>query len=206
MGKFWRNSFLKKNSTFLDVEQNFSAFCWTSLVGLSKLNPKRPNDILSEVVCFWNFYFFPSFLEINWKFWGLLSKKFRWARKNCILRVHRNSFKKWIFPNKYCFPSFQDIEHKNFVLFFRKISAGLSKQYLTCPSKHFDEKFKYTKYKHFRHSTKKLWLCVENFFGPAVKTELSLSIRKLWRNAILWKKTRHFRTLSDMSSNFCQKK
>ena len=125
MGNIWRKSFSKKNHSFQTLNEVFSAFCWTSLVGLSKLNPKRPNDILSGSSLFLKLLFFlPSFLDNNWKFWGLLSKKFRWARQTCILRVHRNSFKKWIFPNKYCFPSFQDIEHKNFVLLLEKFRRG----------------------------------------------------------------------------------
>ena len=140
-GNFKEILFLKKSSSFLDVERNFSRFCWTFSVGLSKLNPTQPKNYWSGGSLFLkNLYLFPSFLDIKWKFCGLLSKKFWWARQSCILRVHRNTFKKWIFPINYCFPSFQDSEQKSFVFFFQKNSAVLSKQYLTCPSKHFDEK------------------------------------------------------------------
>ena len=94
----------------------------------------------------------------------------------------------------------------DFSAFFGKISAGLSKQYFTCPSKPFDENdLLLNKVLSFSEFNEKIVAFCRKLFGPVNKTDISLSVRKLWRISILWEKNHHFRTFCDKSSAFCQK-
>ena len=79
-----------------------------------------------------------SFLDIHWQISGLLSDCFSAGSSKLLPTCPEESFEEKHFSEIYCFPSFQDGELKRFGLFW-KISAGLSKKYLTCPSKHSDE-------------------------------------------------------------------
>ena len=60
---------------------------------------------------------------------------------------------------------------KNFLAFFRKKKlASLSKQYFTCPSKHFERKYFRKKYLYFfRHSAMKFWPFVGTFSAELSK-------------------------------------
>ena len=126
-----------------------------------------------------------SFLDIHWQISGLLLDFFSAGSSQLLPTCPEESFEEKQFSEIYCFPSFQDSELKRFGLFW-KISAGLSKQYLTCPSKHFDENVFLDKVLSFSAFNEKIVAFCRKCFRSVVKTEFSLSMRKLRRSSILW--------------------
>ena len=208
MGKILKKFFCEKKSSFSDVERNFFVVLLKFSVGLSKLNPTHPKDILSGSSWFLKkLYFFPFFLDIKWKIWGFLSKKFRWARQNCILRVHRNTFKKWIFPINYCFPSFQDSEQKKFRLFFQKNFGGVVKTISYVSIETFWWKNLNIQSINISGIQRENCGFVSKIFSAQpskLNSRSQYESMKKCKN--LKKKIHHFRTLSDKSSAFSQKK
>ena len=111
------------------------AFCWKFFGWVAK------TAFFVSIGKFWRYFFWRkvSFLDIKLFFCVLMSFLW-WVCPNSILRIRRTFWGKVVFFEKYdYFPLFQDSEQKYFVLLPKKLSAGLSKQFTTCPSKSFDE-------------------------------------------------------------------
>ena len=168
----WKN-FLKKNVSFFSrtFSGEISSFCPKNFSAeFSKLHPTCRQSTWRKSSFSGKKIFFPSSLDTEWKDCGLIWKKFRHARQNCIIRVHRNKFKDGIFPEKKLFSILSRQWGKTFQPFTGKISAGLSKQYFACPSKHFDGIFSQkVNFVLFSTFSDKLWPFVEIFSADSSK-------------------------------------
>ena len=140
MGKILKKFFCEKKSSFSDVERNFFVVLLKFSVGLSKLNPTHPKDILSGSSWFLKkLYFFSIFLDIKWKIWGFLSKNIPAGTSKLHFCLHRNTYKKWNFLKEKLFRIFLGHPAVNFWPFVKKISAELSKLHSMCQWKNLED-------------------------------------------------------------------
>ena len=182
MGKILKKFFFEKKSSFSDVERNFSVVLLKFSVGLSKLNPTHPKDILSGSSWFLKkLFFFHFFWTSSEKFGAFCRKIFRRARQNCIFSVHRKTFKNWNFLKEKLFPIILGHPAVSFWPFVRKISAELSKLHSMCQWKNLEGVCVLKKnFFLFGHSLTNIRPFVGFFFGWIVKTASYVSRGEFW--------------------------
>ena len=137
-GNLERIPFFEENFIpFPTFKENFQRFLELLSVWLMKLHPTCRQKILSISSFFGRELFFHHFWHWVKKSRPYVDKIWH-VRQNCILLVRRNKFKEWFFSRKILFFILSRQWAKTFRTFNGKILTGLSKQYFTCPSKHFD--------------------------------------------------------------------
>ena len=195
-----KSSFLgKKRNSFhhqLALSKKYAAFCRKNFGWVFKTVSYMSIETLWWVFFRKNSCFFPSFLDLVWKVCGLMSKNFRHARQNCILRVLRNNFKERTFPEKFCFASFQDSEQKRFGLLLEKLRRGCQNSILRAHWNILMEQFLEKKISYFfRDLAIKLWPSVQKVSGELSKPHPACPVESF--EEVFLKILNQFRTLRD---------
>ena len=183
MGKLWRNTFVKKSSSFLDIERSFFGVLLNVFGGgCQNSTPRIQRTFWVEVVCFWKFYIYFHLLRTLSEKFAAFCQEISDGHVKTAFFVYigiisrSQNFQKTVFS----FPSGQWA--KTFwPLFIKKIWRGWQNSILRAPRNILKENIFGRNICIFLTFSDEIVAFCRNFFGWVVKTASYVSRGKFRR-------------------------